>query len=101
MSWNRALPAIERYRAGPLATLVAAGSSLLSACSPLLQVLPLVLEMGWQPPNPQRALELLTLTVSPVPRMIARHLAEALQNWPADWVPRFTFSISIWIVCGI
>ena len=49
----------------------------------LLQVLPLVLEMAWHPPNPQRALELLTLTVNPVPRGIANRLAKALQTWPA------------------
>ncbi len=49
----------------------------------LLQVLPLVLEMAWHPPNPQRALELLTLTISPVPRGIANRLARAMQTWPA------------------
>lgn len=49
----------------------------------LLQILPLVLEMAWTPPNPQRALELLILPVSPVPRNIALRLAKALHNYPA------------------
>ncbi|MFP4128338.1 MAG: PD-(D/E)XK nuclease family protein, partial [Desulfonatronovibrio sp.] len=49
----------------------------------LLQILPLVLEMAWTPPDPQRALELLTLPVSPVPRNIAMRLARALHNYPA------------------
>lgn len=49
----------------------------------LLQVVPLVLEMGWSPPDPQRALELLTLPQSPVPRGIAFRLTRALQEWSA------------------
>ncbi|KMY68101.1 hypothetical protein AAU61_09900 [Desulfocarbo indianensis] len=49
----------------------------------LLQVVPLVLEMGWSPPDPQRALELLTLPQGPVPRGIAFRLTNALQEWPA------------------
>jgi len=49
----------------------------------VLQVLPLVLAMGWSPPDPQRALELLILETSPVPRGIASRLARALHDWPA------------------
>jgi len=49
----------------------------------LLQVLPLVLEMAWSPPDPQRALELLILPVSPIPRGIAFRLIRALQKYPA------------------
>jgi len=49
----------------------------------LLQILPLTLTMGWNPPNPQRALELLTLPISPVPRGIARRLSDAIQDYPA------------------
>lgn len=49
----------------------------------LLQVLPLVLEMGWSPPDPQRALELLSLPAGPVPRRVAWRLTRALQEWPA------------------
>lgn len=49
----------------------------------LLQILPLVLEMAWSPPDPQRALELLILPVSPIPRGIAFRLIRALQQYPA------------------
>jgi hypothetical protein len=49
----------------------------------LLEILPLVMSLGWSPPDPERALELLTLPVSPVPRSIAGRLVEALQQWPA------------------
>jgi ATP-dependent helicase/nuclease subunit B len=60
-----------------------AGYSQATDDNTFLQVLPLVLEMGWYPPDPQRALELLTLKVSPVPKGIAGRLADALQTWPA------------------
>lgn len=57
-------------------------------CS-LLQILPLVIQMGWSPADPARALELLTLPVSPVPKAIRWRLVAALQQWPAvdsdDW----------------
>jgi hypothetical protein len=49
----------------------------------LLQVLPLTLALGWTPADPQRAIELLTLPASPVPRGIARGLARALHEQPA------------------
>ena len=51
----------------------------------LLQVLPLVLAMGWDPPDPRRALELLTLPAgwSPVPGTVAWGLADALMQCPA------------------
>ena len=49
----------------------------------LLQILPLTLAMAWNPPDPQRALELLILPTSPVPRGIARRLSSALQEYPA------------------
>ena len=49
----------------------------------LLQILPLTLEMAWQPPDPQRALELLILPVSPVPKSIGMRLIRALQKYPA------------------
>lgn len=56
---------------------------------PFLQILPLVLAMGWNPPDPQRALELLLLPDGPIPGFIARDLRYALQQWPAvgslDW----------------
>lgn len=49
----------------------------------LLQILPLVLALGWRTPDPQRALELLTLPQGPVPRAIARGLVRALHEHPA------------------
>jgi len=49
----------------------------------LLQVLPLVLSLAWDPADPQRALELLTLPISPIPPSLARRLAEALHDTPA------------------
>jgi ATP-dependent helicase/nuclease subunit B len=57
--------------------------------APSLQVLPLVLAMGWDPPDPQRALELLLLPDGFIPGIVARNLRKALQQWPAigspDW----------------
>jgi len=49
----------------------------------LLQLLPLVLAMGWNPPDPARIMELLTLPASPVPTGIGRKLIQALSKWPA------------------
>ncbi|MGA9519811.1 MAG: PD-(D/E)XK nuclease family protein [Myxococcaceae bacterium] len=49
----------------------------------LLQLLPLVLELGVSPPDPAAALQLLTLPSSPIPKAIALRLARALQEVPA------------------
>jgi len=51
--------------------------------SSLLQLLPLVLDMGHNPPDPERVMDLLTLPVSPVPKGIGRRLRKALSRWPA------------------
>ena len=55
----------------------------------LLQILPLVIALGWAPQDPHVALELLSLPESPVPHGIANRLIEALRQWPAigsdDW----------------
>lgn len=53
----------------------------------LLQLLPLVLSCGWNPPDPARVLELLTLPVSPVPPSMSRSLVKALEKWPAVGSP--------------
>jgi ATP-dependent helicase/nuclease subunit B len=50
---------------------------------PFLQVLPLVLAMGWDPPDPQRVLELLLIPDGPIPGQVSRQLRYALQQWPA------------------
>jgi ATP-dependent helicase/nuclease subunit B len=49
---------------------------------PVLQVLPLALELCWEPVNPQCLLDLLTLPVMPLPRRIASRLARALSEQP-------------------
>lgn len=70
--------------------LPALGSRESAGDDPWLQVLPLVLAMGWNPPDPQRALELLLLADGPVPGKIAWRLRGALREWPSvgspDWV---------------
>lgn len=48
-----------------------------------LQILPLVLELGWTPPDPQRAYELLSLVASPVAGEVRGKLLGALGKWPA------------------
>lgn len=59
------------------------GSVRPSRDSALMQILPLTLALGWAPPDPQRALELLTLSDGPVPRGIAWRLSRALHEQPA------------------
>jgi hypothetical protein len=49
----------------------------------LIQILPLTLALGWAPADPERALELLTLSDGPVRRGIAWRLARALHEQPA------------------
>jgi hypothetical protein len=49
----------------------------------LMQILPLTLALGWAPPDPERVLELLTLSDGPIPRGIAWRLARALHEQPA------------------
>ena len=57
--------------------------------SSLLEVLPLILSLCWNPVDPQDALSLLSLPQGPVPQGIARRLRRALGEWPAvgsaDW----------------
>jgi len=48
-----------------------------------LQILPLVLDLGWIPQDPQRAYELLSLASSPVPSELRWRLKQALAEWPA------------------
>ncbi len=48
-----------------------------------LQILPLVLDLGWTPQDAQRAYELLSLGSGPVPGAVAVRLREALAKWPA------------------
>jgi len=48
-----------------------------------LQILPLILDLGWHPQDPQRAYELLSLRSSPVPAEVRWRLRTALGEWPA------------------
>jgi ATP-dependent helicase/nuclease subunit B len=50
---------------------------------PILEILPLVIDMGWDPPDPRRVIEFLSLPRSPLPKAIANRLAGALMEWPA------------------
>lgn len=54
-----------------------------SGAGAILQVLPLCLELLWDPPDPQRVLELVTLPGGPIPARLGRALAGALRSWPA------------------
>lgn len=50
--------------------------------SPALQVLPLVLELCWEPVEPKVLMDFLSLPVSPVPAPARRQLAKALSETP-------------------
>jgi ATP-dependent helicase/nuclease subunit B len=69
------------------------GASLQTRAHPVLQVLPLALELCWEPVDPQSLLDLLTLPVIPVRRSIATRLAQALGEDPglgsASWQRTF------------
>lgn len=49
----------------------------------LLQVAPLVIALAWPERDPERALELLSLATSPIPRRVAAPLARSLIRVPA------------------
>jgi len=55
----------------------------------LLELLPLVLAMGWSPPDPSRVIELLSLSASPVPKNIGNLLIRTLNSWPAIGSPEW------------
>ena len=69
------------------------GASLQTRAHPVLQVLPLALELCWDPVDPQCLLDLLTLPVIPFPRAAASSLARALSEEPglgsAAWQQAF------------
>ena len=60
----------------------ALGISSYSSLRPILQLLPLFCELLWEPLDPYRLLELLSLPVSPIPRVAGRRLAEAVASSP-------------------
>lgn len=55
----------------------------------LLEVLPLVIGVGWSPADPRQVVELLELLETPVRKRVGRSLLRALGEWPAvgsaDW----------------
>jgi RecB family exonuclease len=69
------------------------GASTQTKAHPVLQVLPLALELCWDPVDPQCLLDLLTLPVLPLPRRVASSLARALSQEPglgsAAWEQAF------------
>lgn len=69
--------ALHRYGLPVLGAERAAGSD------PLLQILPLVIGLGWAPQDPHLAQELLALEESPVPPSMASRLVRVLKQWPA------------------
>lgn len=58
------------------------GVSSYSSQRPILQLLPLLCELLWDPLDPYRLLELLTLPVTPIPRLAGRRLAQAVAASP-------------------
>jgi hypothetical protein len=53
------------------------------AASPALQVLSLVIRLGFELPSAQAALDLLNLPVGPVPTGISFRLVQAISEWPS------------------
>lgn len=53
-----------------------------SASRPVMQVLPLALEMLWEPLDPSRLLEFLAHPVGPIPKIVRLRLAEAVAAEP-------------------
>lgn len=58
------------------------GLSSYSSLRPILQVLPLACELLWDPIDPYRLLEFLSLPNTPIKRWVARRLSEALAAAP-------------------
>ena len=66
------------------------GAGMKSMAHPVLQVLPLALELLWEPVDPQTLLDFITLPIGPIPKRIGWRLAEALSKQPGfgseSWV---------------
>lgn len=58
------------------------GTAKIQEHQPALQVLPLILEMLWEPVDPQTVLDFLTLPVVPFPDWVCDRLTEALSDMP-------------------
>lgn len=72
--------------------LAAQGTKSASAWRPAMQVLPLAVELAFEPRDPHRALELLTLSVGPFRGIVGSRLARAVARAPGiggrEWVKR-------------
>jgi len=58
------------------------GGTRATAALPALQVLPLVLQLCWEPVDPAVLLDLISLPIGPVARHVGRRLADALAEQP-------------------
>jgi RecB family exonuclease len=76
-SGDQALDRIMTSRGRP-----SCGIQSYSSLRPILQVLPLLCELLWEPLDPYRLIEFLSLPDIPVPRWVARSLAEAVAKAP-------------------
>jgi len=65
------------------------GSDSRSRWRTALQVLPLILGNHWEPFDPQRLLEILTLPKSPIPRWVARYFEKSLRDHPGVGGPKW------------
>ncbi|RJR55296.1 MAG: PD-(D/E)XK nuclease family protein [Desulfobacteraceae bacterium] len=65
------------------------GSESRSRWRTALQVLPLILSNHWEPFDPQRLLEILTLPKSPIPRWAARYFEKSLRDHPGIGGPKW------------
>lgn len=63
-----------------------------------LEILPLAIELLFDPPEPQRVLELVCLPDSPIPRGLAFRLRNALREWPAVQSPAWSQAMDDYLV---
>ena len=65
------------------------GAAVNSVALPVLQILPLVLRLCWEPVDPELLLDFISLPEGPIPRSAGRRLADALAERPglgsASW----------------
>jgi len=74
------------------------GAALSSPAHPVLQVLPLALNLCWEPVDPQCLLDFLSLPVKPISPSVAKHLASALVEQPGFDSTRWVEAVEG--VCG-
>ncbi len=93
--WSDSTVIIRQADAAPLdfalqrAGLATLGTTSASRLRPLLQVLPLALELAFDPKDPYRVLELLALPDGPFRGRVGARLADALADMPGIGSPRW------------